>query len=127
MRQTIARSLLCMFLLAATPMGELLKLPLLVHHLLTHLEEDPQMSLGEFFKMHYDQGIVMDEDYHQDMQLPFKSVPSNVCFVLGDIHGLPLMEMTSMPGKIGKEKIRVNTPDLPSSFLSCIWQPPRLS
>lgn len=54
--------------------------------------------------MHYNQGIVIDEDYHQDMQLPFKSVPSNVCFILGDIHGLPLMEMTPMPGKIGKEK-----------------------
>ncbi|MBK8851687.1 MAG: hypothetical protein IPN73_16280 [Saprospiraceae bacterium] len=116
-----------MFLLAATPMGELLKLPLLVHHLVTHLEEEPEMSLAEFFKMHYNQGIVIDEDYHQDMQLPFKSVPSNVCFILGDIHGLPLMEMTPMPGKIGKEKIRVITPDLPSSFLSRIWQPPRLS
>ncbi|MBK9686343.1 MAG: hypothetical protein IPO65_00765 [Saprospiraceae bacterium] len=127
MRQTIAKSMLCIFLLAATPMGELLKLPLLVHHLVTHLEEEPEMSLAEFFKMHYNQGIVIDEDYHQDMQLPFKSVPSNICFILGDIHGLPLMEMTPMPGKIGKEKIRVITPDLPSSFLSRIWQPPRLS
>lgn len=127
MKQILAKAMLCMFLLAATPMGELLKLPLLVHHLVTHLEEDPEMSLSEFFKIHYNQGIVVDEDYHQDMQLPFKSVPSNVCFVLGDIHNLPVMEMTLLPGKIGKEKIRNIKTDLPSSFLSRIWQPPRLS
>lgn len=116
-----------MFLLASTPMGELLKLPLLVHHMITHMVEDPQMSLVEFFDMHYDQGIVIDEDYHQDMQLPFKSVPSNVCFVLGDFHGLPLMELAPDLGKLCKAKIMCKTPDLPSSFLSRIWQPPRLA
>lgn len=116
-----------MFLLASTPMGELLKLPLLVHHLLTHLEEDPQMSLAEFFDMHYDQGIVVDEDYHQDMQLPFKSVQSNVCFVLGDIQVLQAIEWSGIPGYRRSEKIKDTTPDLPSSFLSCIWQPPKLA
>ena len=30
------------------------------------------MTIGDFFDMHYMHEIVFDEDYEQDMQLPFK-------------------------------------------------------
>ena len=35
-------------LLAGTPIGEFVKLPMLVYHMVSHFQEDPKMSLAEF-------------------------------------------------------------------------------
>jgi len=56
---------------------ELLRLPLLIEHYVQHRNENPTMSLMDFLKMHYSGHIIYDADWRQDMQLPFKTVPSN--------------------------------------------------
>lgn len=66
--------LLCLFTASATPVGELLKLPVLIEHLREHRRETPDMSLTAFFILHYFSGDVRDADYERDMQLPFKTV-----------------------------------------------------
>ncbi|MCK6691317.1 MAG: hypothetical protein L6Q97_04370 [Thermoanaerobaculia bacterium] len=66
--------LLCMFTASATPVGELLKLPVLIEHLREHRQETPDMTLIGFFVLHYFSGDVRDADYERDMQLPFKTV-----------------------------------------------------
>src|SRR5690606_22129474 len=62
---------------------EALKLPLLVQHYIKHISEHPEMSVREFISMHYLEGIIMDEDYDQDMQLPFKAVNLSAFVITG--------------------------------------------
>lgn len=55
-----------------TPVRELGKFPALFFHYYQHVKENPDMTISEFFDIHYAHGIVFDEDYEQDMKLPFK-------------------------------------------------------
>ena len=127
MKVFTAKVLLAIVLCAGTPLGELVKLPLLVSHMISHLEEDPQMSLVGFFHMHYNQGIVLDEDFQQDMQLPFKTSQGTISFVWGDIQSIdfPAWSASAAVGK--RHQLSLAETDLPSSYLSHIWQPPRHS
>lgn len=81
-----------MFTASATPVGELVKLPVLIEHFQEHCRETPDMTLIGFFVLHYFSGDVRDADYERDMQLPFKTV---------EVSALPLAtapaEPSSMP------------------------------
>lgn len=66
--------LLCIFTASATPLGELLKLPVLIEHFREHRIESPEMTVIGFIVLHYFSGDVRDADYERDMQLPFKTV-----------------------------------------------------
>lgn len=72
MRRSIAIFLLGTMLCASTEAYQLLKLPLLVVHYLEHKTEDPAMDMAAFWAMHYAEETVYDEDWQDDMQLPFK-------------------------------------------------------
>ena len=113
-------------LLAGTPLGEFVKLPMLFVHLVNHMNEDPAMSLADFFDMHYNKGLVLDEDYHQDMNLPFKASQSNLAFVWGEVNELEFPYIQHIEGCAIHKSIGNKTTDMPSSYLSRIWQPPRL-
>ena len=73
------RSISCWFLLgiylaAATPASELLKLPILFEHYHEHQQESPGISVPDFLILHYFNGNPRDDDYDRDMQLPFKTL-----------------------------------------------------
>lgn len=127
MRHFAASVLLAIVLLAGTPLGEMVKLPILVHHYIVHINLNPEMDFGQFFSMHYNDGLIIDEDYHQDMQLPFKSIPLNFYFAMDYIDVRPLMMLNVW--KVAN--IKVKLPHLAeyftSQYLSSIWQPPRLA
>ncbi|MBK7636706.1 MAG: hypothetical protein WAT22_10335 [Saprospiraceae bacterium] len=72
MKQFVAKLLVFLFIISFTPMKEMIKVPLLLVHYYEHLDERPNMTIGEFLDMHYMHGIVFDADYEKDMQLPFK-------------------------------------------------------
>ncbi len=72
MNAIIAKFLIIICLFTFPPFKEVIKAPLLLLHYLEHLEEQSDMSLEDFFEMHYMNGIVFDEDFEKDMQLPFK-------------------------------------------------------
>lgn len=125
MKVLTAKALLMIILLAGTPLGELVKLPMLFVHMVNHMNEDPAMSLADFFDMHYNRGLVMDEDYHQDMKLPFKASQSNLSFVWGEVNVLEFPNIQYREGYTVHKSIGQKTADMPSSYLSRIWQPPR--
>ena len=52
---------------------QVVKLPQLVQHYLSHQIADHDISLYAFFKMHYFDKQKIDKDYSEDMKLPFKS------------------------------------------------------
>lgn len=88
MKVWIARFLLMVCIFSFTPLREMVKLPVLVVHYFHHRAEDSSMSIAEFFDMHYLQGIIYDEDYTQDMQLPFKTM---------DTGSMPVFMIVEMP------------------------------
>lgn len=55
-------------------MKEMVKAPLLIVHYLDHLGEYPDMTLRQFYFMHYTIEIHFDDDYTHDRQLPFKTM-----------------------------------------------------
>ncbi len=73
MKALIAKFLIAVYLFSFTPLKELNRIPLLFIHYAQHLDEDNSMTISAFLEMHYLHGLVMDEDFDQDMQLPFKN------------------------------------------------------
>lgn len=78
MKSLVAKLLIVVCLFSMTPMKEIAKVPLLYLHFLEHINESPELSFSKFLNIHYFHGIVFDEDYEKDMQLPFKTVDFNL-------------------------------------------------
>jgi hypothetical protein len=73
MRFLLARMLIVVCLFSFTPLREMVKLPILIAHYIQHKQMDASLTWAGFFDMHYMHGIVFDDDYEQDMKLPFKT------------------------------------------------------
>lgn len=73
MRKTLAIALISIHLAGNTELGQLLKLPQLVHHFFQHKLIDPDLSFFSFIIMHYagDDGTHADDAF--DKQLPCHS------------------------------------------------------
>lgn len=73
MRKRAAYIFLAIYLLGATELNQLLKMPLLIEHYMEHKLDNGSLSLLSFMYMHYvgDDGDATDEQ--KDQNLPFKS------------------------------------------------------
>lgn len=74
MKRRFAFMGLILFLVAFSPLGEVLQIPLLFVHFSEHKQQDPSISFGHFLEMHYQANGDADGDYQKDLQLPFKSL-----------------------------------------------------
>ncbi|QJB33088.1 hypothetical protein HF324_17535 [Chitinophaga oryzae] len=81
MKKATAIILLLVYLFGSTDASQLLKFPLLVEHFKKHKQENVHMTLLTFLKLHYVDEQPFDDDYLQDMQLPFKT-PDIICMAL---------------------------------------------
>jgi len=121
LRKAITILFLSIYLLSATEISQLLKLPKLIEHVKAH-----QLSIWEFLCIHYGQGNVIDSDYNEDMKLPFKA--ENNTLALTSSAYFPLLSIISIivPAQFTeKNAYAVTEPFIHSSYLSNIWQPPR--
>jgi hypothetical protein len=103
-----------------------LKLPKAIEHFVQHNSEEG-MSFSAFFKMHYLDDIRIDEDYSQDMELPFKSDFGSLQSVLSSClvptnQTTSLWELEDMYTASFAFYFPISTPD---SYLGTIWQPPK--
>jgi len=71
--------LLSLYLFGATDAYQFLKLPSFITHYITHKHDNPNISLADFIEIHYQDEIVIDDDFQQDMQLPFKTHAADCC------------------------------------------------
>lgn len=76
MRGRLAILLLALYTCSIIHLDELLKLPKLLAHFQTHHCTDPSMSFTDFLGLHYTMDQFQQNDYEEDMKLPFK-VPQN--------------------------------------------------
>lgn len=86
MKRLVILSVMLIYLFGSTQVGQLVKLPILVQHYFEHKSDNPGISLLAFLQMHYNEKVVIDDDYKRDMQLPFKTVDNGNVSIF---NGLP--------------------------------------
>lgn len=99
----------------------------MVEHFIEHRDENKSISLYQFLYMHYAMGNVRDADNDGDMKLPFKTHENCVANVLTIYPPSQKISITRSVPLLEKKHFRMREHILQSSFLSNIWQPPRLS
>jgi hypothetical protein len=106
---------------AQTPLLQLFKIPLLVEHFLAHQEKDTASFLN-FLEDHYSANHE-DNDWQEDNQLPFKSIPG---YAFNNAI-IPTINKTSAIIPAVAEKIIIDyfAPVLQQQ-LSSIFHPPRV-
>lgn len=81
MRKVFAILLLNLYLFGATDAYQLLKLPLFVKHFIIHKQQSPTLTIADFLQIHYNDGpLVVDDDFKEDMQLPFKKTEATFSY-----------------------------------------------
>ncbi|HET9825605.1 MAG TPA: hypothetical protein VFP87_09725 [Chitinophagaceae bacterium] len=120
MRSTVSILLLSLLTFTLTPLGEVVKLPVLIQHYYMHKQQDSISLLG-FLKDHYSTRH-KDADQSQDEQLPFRTVAvQGIGFAL-----VPAMVRTSfVPRQELIKKVAVGDSILPKQHLCSIFHPPR--
>ena len=119
--RTIATILgLALLTLTQTPLGQLMKLPVLIEHFIKHKQQDG-VSLWEFLNDHYTSRH-NDADQSEDEQLPFKTV---IVQPLG-FAVLPVAEKTDFTLSFDIP-LKSMLPDFytPQEHLCNIFHPPR--
>lgn len=127
MRQSIALTLLFLYLFTSTEFSELLKFPLLVEHYKEHKQEHPEITFASFVCQHYTQGEVEDADKDQDMKLPYKTIDfthTTSFTVLPTITSFEFNEIIAF--ELLKAPLNCYNVIFSSDNFSSIWQPPKI-
>jgi len=126
-KKVIAICFMFMFLSAYTAVGQILRLPTLVHHFLEHVEQE-NASLQTFLAEHYASQINHPDDIHNDHQnLPFKALDHQQISVVAlvNVPTTILFTTSPFPSVMVKKADRTQS-DFSKSYLNSIWQPPRV-
>lgn len=126
MKKISALFFLVIYLVSATELIQVLKLPLLFSHYAEHLDKEKDHSFLGFLKDHYvdDDGIISDND--TDRKLPFKeagcSGQPNLDFIpLSHAIAFNACPYSTVSSPVFKEYL------LYSLFVPGIWQPPKIA
>lgn len=127
MKRYLSIVFLIIYLFSMTEVHQLLKTPLLIEHYLDHKKENKELSLINFLEMHYLNGKNIDADHDKDIQLPFKNFQDNHPNV---VLALPEPITFFEPQVSFKDELVPNFNESQlfiSSFLTSIWQPPKIA
>lgn len=105
--------------------GEIFKLGNLVQHFLHHKSHNADMSVLDFVDIHYLQKTKVDEDFAEDMSLPFKSSDNVPTIIVNkpapnSIQLVHIAYESNSTALNSYEDCREY-----SAALQSIWQPPR--
>ena len=103
-----------------TPLGQLLKLPLLIEHLIKH-QKQGNISIIDFFQEHYSSQH-NDQDLPEDEQLPFKNITFNS---IGSAIVAPFVQTNEIRLLPSAQKVIYPECYTPQQHLACIFHPPR--
>ena len=123
MKKRAAILFLLAFALATTEAGQLLKLPGLLDHYVTHANRD-NLSFFDFMKVHYVVGHANDGDEQDESRMPFKTA--------GPVFTAPVFSPASaVEAPVLHTKAILHIP-IPSAYklsdpLFSIFHPPRLA
>lgn len=129
MKRFLAIFFLFTFLTANTAFGEILRLPILVHHYIEHTQEDKDASFINFIALHYGGNIEHQhkENHHDHEKLPFKTANCHASQVV-TLAFQPFFSLAQIIFEPVDEKITISSQqNYSNSYLNSIWQPPRFS
>lgn len=129
MKKLLVFSFLFIFLGATTVFGELLKLPVLIHHYCEHTESEKEANLSfvDFLAEHYQTEEHHSDKHHDHEKLPFKTLDSHVAQIISLVpqSNYSISYHITPSSKLKKtfqyQDVYSNT------HLDSIWQPPRFS
>jgi len=127
-KRTLAILAFSIYLFGATDAYQLLKLPLFIKHFILHQKENAGLSLAGFIKIHYLDPLVIDDDFDQDMQLPFKTHENDGCMI--SAISIPIQKISiEAPPIIVSPIVYSLLEESPYFFLPMvnIFQPPRIN
>ena len=128
MKKIAVYLLLICYLSTFTEVRQLIKFPNLIEHYIAHKNADKNLTLTEFFIIHYVDEQVMDSDYKQDMQLPFKTHEfSPSCIVLNVPPELPSLTIYRIAVFVNSSPVFAYSEKLYPSVFGKIWQPPKIT
>ena len=106
---------------------QVVKLPKLVQHSISHKIADQNITLYAFFKMHYLDEQIRDKDYKEDMKLPFKSHDfSGVSITLNIPPEKPVFNIQHHSIYVDiSSNFSYSEKSYPSVFRT-IWEPPKI-
>lgn len=115
------------YLFSFPEMRQVIKLPNLVEHYISHKLRDENTTLFSFIKMHYLDEQIKDSDYSQDMKLPFKThdisvVAFNLVYPPKKIE----FNFEHKPLDIDEQHQFTYTESFYPSVFQKIWQPPKI-
>lgn len=126
MKKFTAILLLTAYLFSTTELHQLLKLPVVFEHFAEHRKENKNISFLQFLDIHYMHGSPRDKDYDEDMKLPFKTADNCVSMVSPVVIPLLAHTLENLVVHIPEKEMHIPKAELiPSSYLSCVWQPPK--
>lgn len=125
MKKVTAILFFALFMISATHINELLKLPEFISHYIEHKNADAHLDFWKFLAIHYMQEDIKDADYAKDMKLPFKTLISN-----SNATSLytPCTEFYSIKEPstyFTKPQLTTHLALYSSIFAPTIWQPPK--
>ncbi|HRI21265.1 MAG TPA: hypothetical protein PLA68_09925 [Panacibacter sp.] len=125
MKQFVAIFLFSLYLFGSTDAYQLLKLPKLIEHYRLHRQLNAELSLADFLLIHYNGTLVIDSDYEQDMQLPFKTTQVEFSNTVSLVVPAPTVVKQVIMQPLENNFIICND-SVPSLYNSnAVFQPPR--
>ncbi|MBO9660012.1 MAG: hypothetical protein J7527_14425 [Chitinophagaceae bacterium] len=113
------------YMLAFAEFHQLLRIPYLVKHFDYHRQIDPQISVVKFLSIHYLGPIIVDDDFTQDQQLPFRDVDSHTLIGSVVVSLEPIVISIDPPELSSAEFFIYNEVNKPQFDAIDIFQPPR--
>ena len=124
MRKCAAILIFFIYILGATELDQLLKFPLLVRHYVVHKRENPGITVPMFMKMHYLDPQLVDGDYDEDMQLPFKQADDH-CLTLPTVLPARLLTIYHEKVVLSCEYNLYSSPFNPLLNIQDVFKPPQ--
>jgi len=120
--------LLFFYLISFTELKEFFKFPILIEHYFEHQVSNKNLTLLNFLANHYSKDTSKFPDFKKDMKLPFKSHENCIgSSIIGYFpHHLFSIDFNLNNCVENVSPSIFNEIIYSSSFLSTIWQPPKL-
>jgi hypothetical protein len=125
-KKVIILSFIFLYLTAYTELSQFFKIPVMIEHFTEHKKHNTNITFFKFLAAHYIYGDGNENDNERDARLPFKSHNSNVVNVLFSDF-LSNSFVIIPPVKIVSACYIPEQELFESSYLSAIWQPPKIS
>lgn len=119
--------MLSIYFLSFPEARQVLKLPNLIEHYISHELRDQNTTFFSFIKLHYLDEQLQDSDYNQDMKLPFKTHDFSFSSFSLTVPPKPV-DFTFSVKKFfieKKQNFAYRETFYPSVFQK-IWQPPKI-